>query len=190
MPFPVITEEPYTITLPPYGFLWFDLVPEERLEAGVSTERDRRPAHPGLEPGWGCAGSSRRSGVDDRARRGAARRDAPGLLDVVARVDGRLAHFVVGLRGVADEPHFLRSGEECALGLLDDEDGLAVCTDALRDAAAGAAAAGHGPRRGATDPGRWPCCATTTTPWCSTAATGATSWCSPGSTTGRGPTST
>jgi maltose alpha-D-glucosyltransferase/alpha-amylase len=30
VPFPAITEEPYTITLPPYGFLWFDLVPEER----------------------------------------------------------------------------------------------------------------------------------------------------------------
>jgi maltokinase len=61
----------------------------------------------------------------------------PGLLDVVARVDGRLAHFVVGLRGVADEPHFLRPGEECALGLLDEEEGLAVCTDALRDAELG-----------------------------------------------------
>jgi hypothetical protein len=32
VPFPVISEEPYTITLPPYGFLWFDLVPEDRLE--------------------------------------------------------------------------------------------------------------------------------------------------------------
>ena len=41
---------------------------------------------------------------------------------------------MAGLRGVADEPHFLRAGEEAALGLLDDEDGLAVCTDALRDA--------------------------------------------------------
>jgi maltose alpha-D-glucosyltransferase/alpha-amylase len=30
VPFPVISEEPYTITLPPYGFLWFDLAPEER----------------------------------------------------------------------------------------------------------------------------------------------------------------
>ena len=30
VPFPVLTEEPYTITLPPYGFLWFDLVPEDR----------------------------------------------------------------------------------------------------------------------------------------------------------------
>jgi maltokinase len=58
----------------------------------------------------------------------------PGLLDVVAEVEGRLAHFVVGLRGVADEQHFLRTGEEAALGLLDDEAGLAVCTDALRDA--------------------------------------------------------
>ena len=32
VPFPVISEEPYTITLPPYGFLWFDLVPEDRLD--------------------------------------------------------------------------------------------------------------------------------------------------------------
>ena len=58
----------------------------------------------------------------------------PGLLDIVADVDGNLAHLVVGLRGVADEQHFLRSGEEAALGLLDDDFGLAVCTDALRDA--------------------------------------------------------
>ncbi len=58
----------------------------------------------------------------------------PGLLDIVARVGDRQGHMVVGLRGVADEPHFLRSSEEAALGLLDDEHGLAVCTDALRDA--------------------------------------------------------
>jgi hypothetical protein len=32
VPFPVISEEPYTITLPPYGFLWFDLSPEEAPE--------------------------------------------------------------------------------------------------------------------------------------------------------------
>ena len=30
VPFPVITEEPYAVTLPPYGFLWFDLALEER----------------------------------------------------------------------------------------------------------------------------------------------------------------
>jgi maltokinase len=58
----------------------------------------------------------------------------PGLLQVIARVDGRLAHLMVGLRAVGDEPHFLRSGEEAVLGLLDDDHGLAVCTDALRDA--------------------------------------------------------
>jgi hypothetical protein len=29
-----VTEEPYTITLAPYGFLWFDLVPEERAGEG------------------------------------------------------------------------------------------------------------------------------------------------------------
>ena len=58
----------------------------------------------------------------------------PGLIDIVARVGDRRAHLVAGLRRVTDEPHFLRAGEEAALGLLDDEDGLAVCTDALRDA--------------------------------------------------------
>jgi hypothetical protein len=29
VPFPVISEEPYAVTLPPYGFLWFDLVAEK-----------------------------------------------------------------------------------------------------------------------------------------------------------------
>jgi hypothetical protein len=58
----------------------------------------------------------------------------PGLVDLVAQVGERQAHIVVGLRGVTDEQHFLRSGEESALGLLDDDHGLAVCTDALRDA--------------------------------------------------------
>jgi maltokinase len=58
----------------------------------------------------------------------------PGLLSVVAEVDGRLAHVVVGLRRVGDEPHFLRPSDEAALGLLEDDEGLGVCTDALRDA--------------------------------------------------------
>jgi hypothetical protein len=30
VPFPNVTEEPYMITLPPYGFLWFDLVDDDR----------------------------------------------------------------------------------------------------------------------------------------------------------------
>jgi len=58
----------------------------------------------------------------------------PGLLDLEARVGERRAHLVVGLRAVGEEPHFLKAAEECALGLLDDDHGLAVCTDALRDA--------------------------------------------------------
>src|SRR6202050_4213152 len=48
----------------------------------------------------------------------------PGLLDLVVAVGGG------GRRG----PLGRRPGEECALGILDDADGLAVCTDALRDA--------------------------------------------------------
>jgi maltokinase len=58
----------------------------------------------------------------------------PALLDVVARLDGTLAHLVVGLRGVGEETHFIRPGDEGGLGLLDDEGGLSVCVDALRDA--------------------------------------------------------
>jgi maltokinase len=58
----------------------------------------------------------------------------PGLLDIVAEVGGRRAHVVAGLRTVGDQPHFLRSGDEGTLGLLETDGGLAVCTDALRDA--------------------------------------------------------
>jgi maltokinase len=58
----------------------------------------------------------------------------PGLLDVVAEVNGRLGHMVVGLRTSHDEPHVLRAGDEVVLGLIEDEDGLAVGSDALRDA--------------------------------------------------------
>ncbi len=73
-------------------------------------------------------------GAIDIERDEVLRPGRPGLIDIVARVGERRAHIVVGLRSVTDEPHFLRAGEEAALGLLDDEDGLAVCTDALRDA--------------------------------------------------------
>ena len=41
VPFPVITEEPYAVTLPPYGFLWFDLALEEGRAAGMTAERDQ-----------------------------------------------------------------------------------------------------------------------------------------------------
>lgn len=76
----------------------------------------------------------------------------PGLLDVVAEVEGRLAHLVIGLRRVGDEPRFLRAGDEAALGLFEDDEGLAVCVDALRDAELAplvlATVRGVGPRPG------------------------------------------
>jgi len=58
----------------------------------------------------------------------------PGLVDLLAEVGGRLAHVVVGLRGPQEEPHLLRAGDDAALGLVDDDDGPAACSDALRDA--------------------------------------------------------
>ena len=113
----------------------------------------------------------------------------PGLLDIVADVGGRLAHLIVGLRGVADEQHFLRAGEEAALGLLDDDAGLAVCTDALATRTWGPCC---WPRSAASSLGLVPlrCSATTPTPPSWTAGTGATSWSSRGSPTRRDPTST
>jgi maltokinase len=58
----------------------------------------------------------------------------PGLLDVLAQVDGRLAHAVLGLRRPGQEQHFLRPGDEVVLGLLDDDHGMGVVVDALHDA--------------------------------------------------------
>jgi maltokinase len=57
----------------------------------------------------------------------------PGLIDVLATVDGRTAHAVLGLRTPGDQPHFLRPPEEVILGLLDDDVGLGVVVDALFD---------------------------------------------------------
>ncbi|HUA94979.1 MAG TPA: hypothetical protein VMB82_05575 [Acidimicrobiales bacterium] len=57
----------------------------------------------------------------------------PGLLDVVAEADGRIAHLVVGIRRPGEEAHVLRVSDDPVLGLVDDG-GLGVAVDALRDA--------------------------------------------------------
>jgi maltokinase len=104
----------------------------------VSAERDR--ALRALTEAWLRLRSDAPpdGGPVSIVRSAVLREGRPGLLDMVARVGEpgteRLAHFVVGLRSVGEEPHLLRSGEECVLGLLDDQSGLAVCTDALHDA--------------------------------------------------------
>ncbi len=58
----------------------------------------------------------------------------PGVLDVIADVDGRLAHVVLGLRRPGEEVHLLRAADQPVLGLLEDDDGLALVVDGLRDA--------------------------------------------------------
>lgn len=58
----------------------------------------------------------------------------PGLIDVIAEVGGRTAHAVLGLRRPGEEAHLLRAGDDPVLGLFEDEHGLAVVVDALRDA--------------------------------------------------------
>jgi predicted trehalose synthase len=58
----------------------------------------------------------------------------PGLLDVVARVDGRIAHLVVGLHAPGSEIRMLRSAEDGVLGEFADDRGPALAVDALWDA--------------------------------------------------------
>ncbi|MGH8997495.1 MAG: hypothetical protein ACRDYB_15950, partial [Acidimicrobiales bacterium] len=59
----------------------------------------------------------------------------PGLLDVVALVDGRLAHLVVGLHGPGAEVAALRGeADGIVLGEYRDDRGTAVAVDALWDA--------------------------------------------------------
>ncbi len=98
----------------------------------MTAERDRSLRT--LVGAWAGLRRAAAEGVIDIERAEVLREGRPGLVDIVAGIDGRRAHVVAGLRGVTDEPHFLRTGEEATLGLLDDEHGLAVCIDALRDA--------------------------------------------------------
>jgi maltokinase len=98
------------------------------------TTEDRDHALRTLAEAWLNLRGSGPGGEVEAVRAEVLRPGRPGLLDVVVRVGAREAHMVAGLRSVGDEPHFLRAGEESALGLLDDEHGLAICTDALRDA--------------------------------------------------------
>jgi maltokinase len=58
----------------------------------------------------------------------------PGLLDVVARIDGRMAHLVLGLHAEGTETRTLRGGDDGVLGVFHDERGAALAVDALRDA--------------------------------------------------------
>ena len=60
----------------------------------------------------------------------------PGVIDVVARVegaDGRLAHVALGVRASLEEVRFLPDGDEPVLGTLTDDDGPALVFEATRD---------------------------------------------------------
>jgi len=58
----------------------------------------------------------------------------PALVDVVADAGGCTAHAVFGVRRPGSEVHLLRPAEEPVVGLFDDDGGLGVAMDALRDA--------------------------------------------------------
>jgi predicted trehalose synthase len=58
----------------------------------------------------------------------------PGLLDVVARAGGRMAHLVLGLHPEGTDVHTLRGAEEVVLGPFADGEGPARAVNALFDA--------------------------------------------------------
>lgn len=62
------------------------------------------------------------------------RQGRPGVMDVVAEMDGRLAHAVLGIRRPGDELHVLGALEEPTLGTVEDGDGVGLVVDALHDA--------------------------------------------------------
>lgn len=61
-------------------------------------------------------------------------RGRPGVLDVVAEMDGRLAHAVFALRRPGDELHVVGAVDDPGLGFVEDPEGMAVLVDALHDA--------------------------------------------------------
>lgn len=61
------------------------------------------------------------------------REGRPGLVDVVAEMDGRLAHAIFGIRRPGDQLHVLGAVEEPTLGTFDDADGVGLVVDALHD---------------------------------------------------------
>jgi maltokinase len=61
-------------------------------------------------------------------------RGRPGIVDLVARTPERTLHLALGLREPGGETKFLAGDEDPVLGVFEDEDGLAVAFDALRDA--------------------------------------------------------
>lgn len=58
----------------------------------------------------------------------------PGVWDVVAKVDGRLAHAVLGLRRPGSDLHVLGAVDEPVIGTLEDGEGVALVVDAVHDA--------------------------------------------------------
>jgi maltokinase len=61
------------------------------------------------------------------------RRGRPGLVDVVAGIDGRLAHAVFGVRRPGEPLRVVGMVDEPAMGTIDDEDGVGIVVDALHD---------------------------------------------------------
>jgi len=61
-------------------------------------------------------------------------RGRPGIVDVVAQLGPRLLHLPLGLRDPGSETRFLAGDEDSVLGVFEDDDGLAMAFEALRDA--------------------------------------------------------
>ncbi|MGH9028909.1 MAG: hypothetical protein ACRDV4_04765 [Acidimicrobiales bacterium] len=86
-----------------------------------------------------CAYTGRRSGSEfgDSAQLVDAEvmvSGRPGIVDVVAEAGGKVLHLPVGLRVPGDEPRPLPEADDSVLGLFEDEQGVAMASEATADA--------------------------------------------------------
>ena len=138
VPFPPIERGALRDHACPYGFLWFDLAGRGSA-VDLDWTRARTQALRTLVQAWlwhrPAGGGARRAADRDRRApgRGAPPRPARAARRG-GRVEGRLAHIVVGLRRPGDEPHFLRAGDEAGARASSTTRRAGGGVDALRDA--------------------------------------------------------
>jgi predicted trehalose synthase len=104
------------------------------IGAMLDLDEGRREAFIPLVSAWLARRSSDAGGAIEVVEVEVLLAGRPGLLDVVARVDDRLAHLVVGLHDLGSEIKMLRGADDGVLGEFADDRGRALAVDALWDA--------------------------------------------------------
>ena len=134
VPFPPITELPYFVTLPPYGFYWFGLAdrPSARLEVDHGA-RNRLCQKSFLRllvdllgpylarQRWYAVGTARPGRPHDRVRlSGGARRPSRRLLWAIVEAQGADYQVVIAERPVGEVAEHLKGHEDALIGSVGD----------------------------------------------------------------------